>query len=290
MLGRPGMSWPAALAALGRRLLKRPSSPRVWSCMRSWRMVGLVDLAVALGQLDRGACTPAPNMPPPLAAARRRRARRRSRRPACSRSPATVPGVAAPAAAWPPPAPRPARSYMRVVLATAQPLLRPPMRSLSGTRASSRNTSLNMAWPVISPSGRIVDAGLVHVDGEVGDALVLGHVGVGAGDEHAEVGDLAARGPHLLTVDDPLVAVAARPCVETGEVGAGAGLAEELAPRLLAGDDVAHVPVDLLLRCRGWRWSGAASSRPRPPGAPSAPNSAMAFCTATPSLRSRPLP
>ena len=39
--------------------------------------------------------------------------------------------------------------------------------------------------------------------------------------------------------------------LQAGEVGAGAGLAEELAPRLLAGDDVAHVEVDLLLRAVG---------------------------------------
>ena len=66
-----------------------------------------------------------------------------------------MPGVAALAAAWPPPEPRLARSFMSVVLATAQPLLSPPISALSGVVASSRNTSLNMAWPVISTSGRI---------------------------------------------------------------------------------------------------------------------------------------
>ena len=71
-----------------------------------------------------------------------------------SRSLTTVPGVAALAAACPPPEPRLARSFMSVVLATAQPLLSPPMSELSGVVASSRNTSLNMAWPVISTSGR----------------------------------------------------------------------------------------------------------------------------------------
>src|SRR4051794_12419293 len=35
---------------------------------------------------------------------------------------------------------------------------------------------------------------------------------------------------------------------------------------------------------------GPASSRPRPPGAPSAPNSPIACCTRTPSSRDRPLP
>ena len=75
-----------------------------------------------------------------------------------------------------------------------------------------------------------LDAGLVHVDREVGDALVLGHVGIGAGEQHAEVGPVAARGPHLLAVDDPLVAVELGAGVEPGEVGAGARLAEQLAP------------------------------------------------------------
>ena len=96
------------------------------------------------------------------------------------------------------------------------------MTASSGTRASVEEHLVEEG-----PAGHLlqrahVDARLVHVDGEVGDALVLGHLGVGAGDEHAEVGDLAARGPHLLAVDDPLVAVLDGPAVEAGEVGAGA--------------------------------------------------------------------
>jgi hypothetical protein len=45
------------------------------------------------------------------------------------------------------------------------------------------------------------------------------------------------RRPHLLAVDDPLVAVAHGAGGETGDVGAGAGLAEQLAPDVLAGED-----------------------------------------------------
>jgi hypothetical protein len=102
------------------------------------------------------------------------------------------------------------------------------------------------------PAGHLLqrphlDARLVHVDGEVGDALVLGRVRVGAGQQHAEVGDLAARRPHLLPVDDPLVAVLHRLGVQAGEVGPGAGLAEQLAPRLLTRDDVAEVALLLLV-------------------------------------------
>ena len=65
-----------------------------------------------------------------------------------------VPGSAA-TLPPPPPAPRPLRSNMSVVLATAHPLLTPPMAASAGTRTSVRNTSLNMARPVSSRSGRI---------------------------------------------------------------------------------------------------------------------------------------
>ena len=43
------------------------------------------------------------------------------------------------------------------------------------------------------------------------------------------------RGPHLLAVDDPFVAVPNGSSREAGHVGPGAGLAEQLAPDLLAG-------------------------------------------------------
>ena len=46
---------------------------------------------------------------------------------------------------------------------------------------------------------------------------------------------MGERGPDLLAVDDPLVAVAHRPGRQPGDVGAGAGLAEHLAPDLLVG-------------------------------------------------------
>src|SRR5205085_4843971 len=54
--------------------------------------------------------------------------------------------------------------------------------------------------------------------------------------------------PHLLAGDDVLVAVLDRLARETGEVGAGARLAEELAPRLATGDDLLDVELDLLRR------------------------------------------
>ncbi len=76
----------------------------------------------------------------------------------------------------------------------------------------------------------------VHVEGEVGHALVFGHVGIAAGDEHAPVGDMGQGVPHLLAVDDPFLAVPHRPGPQPGEVGSGPGLGEQLAPPFLAGE------------------------------------------------------
>ena len=70
---------------------------------------------------------------------------------------------------------------------------------------------------------------------------------------------LGERRPDLLAVDHPLVAVAHGPGAEGGEVGAGAGLAEELAPDLLAGEQREQVALLLLLACRRGRSSGRPS-------------------------------
>src|SRR5690606_23371667 len=68
---------------------------------------------------------------------------------------------------------------------------------------------------------------------------------------------VAAGGPHLLAGDDPLVAVLDGAALQAGEVRTRTRLAEELAPGPLAGDDVAHHRVDLLLRAvRGDRRRG----------------------------------
>ncbi len=53
-----------------------------------------------------------------------------------------------------------------------------------------------------------LDGVLLHVHQEVGEALVLGGLAVGARDEHAPLGVLGAAGPDLLAGDDPFVALA----------------------------------------------------------------------------------
>ena len=91
--------------------------------------------------------------------------------------------------------------------------------------------------PVDHLQRALLDARLVHADGEGGDALVLGDVGVGAGEDEAPVGEVGVAGPDLVPGDDVVVAVADRPGAERGEVGAGVGLAEALAPAVPAVDD-----------------------------------------------------
>ncbi len=83
--------------------------------------------------------------------------------------------------------------------------------------------------------GTDLDPGSLHVDEEVGDARVLGGVGIGAGQEHPAAGVVRARRPDLLAVHDPLVTVAHGGRAQPREVRAGPRLGEQLAPDLLAG-------------------------------------------------------
>ena len=147
---------------------------------------------------------------------RRRRCRpcapdRRSRRPCARGGRPSGPGTRQPAAP-PPPLPRLAalggerRVRDRPAVVEAADDVRRP-----GTRASSMNTSLNIARPVISRSGRTSTPGWRISKREVGDARVLRQIGVGARDQHAEVAQLRGRRPHLLPVDRPTRRRRARP-------------------------------------------------------------------------------
>ena len=157
----------------------------------------------------------------------------------------------------PPPLPAPieARSFISVVSATAQPPLTSPRRWSSGTRTSLKKTSLNDGAAGHLAQRPHLDAGRLHVDDEAGEAAVLRLVGIGAADDLADVAVLRAGRPHLLTGDHPLVAVALGPGLETGEVGARARLAEQLA-----ADDVAAVHARAGTPASRARWRGRGSS------------------------------
>ena len=89
--------------------------------------------------------------------------------------------------------------------------------------------------------------GRVHGDDEHGDALVLGHIGVGAGGQPEVVGVAGQAGEDLGAVDDVLVAVAHRPGLQRGEVGAGVGLGVPDAEVDLPGQDLGQEELLLLL-------------------------------------------
>ena len=112
------------------------------------------------------------------------------------------------------------RSKRSVTLATRQPSFSAPTRFSTGTRASSRKTSQKWLSPSIVRIGRTVDARLVHVEDQPGDARVLRRVGVGADEQLAVVGDVGARAPDLLPADDVLVAAALRARAQRGEIRA----------------------------------------------------------------------
>ena len=77
-----------------------------------------------------------------------------------------------------------------------------------------------------------LDARSVHVEHEIGEAPVLGEIGIAAGDEHPPTREVGHGRPHLLPVDDPFLTVSDGSSSQTGDVRAGPRLAEELAPYL----------------------------------------------------------
>ena len=119
----------------------------------------------------------------------------------------------------------PARSCISVVIATRQPLSTPPTTFSTGIRASSMNSSLNSASPVIWTSGRISTPVLLHVHQEVGEPAVLGRVRVRAREQHAPLGVMGERRPHLLAGHDVRVAVQHRAGLQRRQVRARLRLA-----------------------------------------------------------------
>src|SRR5258708_17840142 len=84
--------------------------------------------------------------------------------------------------------------------------------------------------------GSDLDTRRAHVQDEHADALVLGYVGGGADVAKALVGVHGIGGPHLLTVDNELIAVENGPRRKRAEVGPGVGLAHADAPNGVAAD------------------------------------------------------
>ena len=115
--------------------------------------------------------------------------------------------------------------------------------------------------PVHLPERPRLDAGLPHVEQEVDDSLVLRHVPVAARDQEPEVRVVGARVPDLLAVDDPLAVHELRPGAQAGEIGAAAGLTEELAPGVFAREDGPEIPALLVVRTAGEDRLGSEAAR-----------------------------
>ncbi len=90
-----------------------------------------------------------------------------------------------------------------------------------------------------------LDARGGHVEDEVRDALVLGRGRVGPGQQDAPLGAVGPGRPDLLAVDHVLVAVPLGSGQKGGQVRAGLGLGEQLAP-LLGAIEHAGQPALLL--------------------------------------------
>ena len=75
----------------------------------------------------------------------------------------------------------------------------------------------------------------------------FGLSGIGAHQQKAPIGEMRARGPHFLTVDQEMVALVDRAGAQAGEVGAGARLGIALAPDLVAGQDFRQIALFLFL-------------------------------------------
>ena len=74
------------------------------------------------------------------------------------------------------------------------------------------------------------DAGRFHVHQDVSESFVFRGIRIGAGEERAPIGCPAVTGPNFLAVDDVVIAVELRFGADVGEIGAGVGLGESLAP------------------------------------------------------------
>src|ERR1051326_5940276 len=76
--------------------------------------------------------------------------------------------------------------------------------------------------------------------------MMLRRVGVGAHQQKAPIGEMRARRPYLLAVDQEMVALVDRASAQAGKIGARPRLGVALAPDLAAAEDLWKVP--LLLR------------------------------------------
>ena len=187
-----------------RRIVHPLTFTSLWYAARSWRITGSRD-AVLPGEVDHHR----PGIAPLRIVARSVEAPARSRSITSptvrSRSPA--PRLIEPARPGEAAAGDRVRSWSNVVWATAHPPLSSPMHPFGRDACLVEEHLAERVGTVHQLQRPDLDAGLIHVDQEVGDAAVLGLIAIGAGEQHPEVGLIRPGVPHLLARHDPLVAV-----------------------------------------------------------------------------------
>ena len=161
-----------------------------------------------------------------------------------SRSMSAVAGVKNPP---PPPPPMLTLSLPRVARATVQPPSTGPTTSSSGTKTSLKKTSLNSEVPVVILSGRTSTPLACMSMTIIVMPSCLGTSGLVRTVAKPKSRVVGAGGPHLLAVDEPAAVDPGGLGLDAGGVGAGVGLAEELAPDGVLVERRHHPAVELVL-------------------------------------------
>ncbi len=140
------------------------------------------------------------------------------------------------------------RSLASVVLATRHPSCSRADEVLDRDLDVVEEDLVELALPGDLAQRSDLHALGVHRDREHRDALVRRRVGVGPHERDAPVGEARVRRPHLLPGHDGTTSPCCSARVERlGEIAPGVGLAEQLAPDVVAGEDPRHPSQALLL-------------------------------------------
>ena len=131
-----------------------------------------------------------------------------------------------------------------------QPSSTVPSTSASVTRRSSKNTSLRWCGPIMQRIGRTWIAGSSIGTRKIVRPCCFFSPLRRAGQQEAPLRHGGVGRPDLLAADQPAVAVAPGRGSQRGEVGAGLGLGEALAPDHLAARDGRQVLCAAARRCR----------------------------------------
>ena len=85
------------------------------------------------------------------------------------------------------------------------------------------------------------DSGRMHVEYEIAESLVLRNIRIRAGEKHPVIRSVRKRCPHLLTVDNPLIAITNSSARDTRHIRSVCRFREQLTPHVFTSEDLAKV-------------------------------------------------